>query len=173
MPKTVKLAHWFSITAPASTVVLERAEANVPLSVKAVNGFSQVVTLTCATGTPNLIGDVQPAILAGGAGSANLTIAIAEPYPAAAARSRSLVMLAGLFPPFILASLWLRRTRTKPTLALSLLLCTIAVGCGSPVIRPSLPASYLVTVTGKSPNTPGSIVHAVYVQAQIAGRSLR
>lgn len=164
----------FSITAPASTVVLGSAEANVPLSVKAVNGFSQAVTLTCATGTPNLICDVQPAILAGGAGSANLTIAIAEPYPAAAAtRSRSLVMLAGLFPPFILASLWLRRTRTKPTLALSLLLCTIAVGCGSPVIRPALPASYLVTVTGKSPNRPGSIVHAVYVQAQIAGRSLR
>jgi|GEM_PF-1439109 len=165
----------FSITASPTSVVLGDAAVNVQLSVKAVSGFSQAVTLTCATGTPNLTCGIQPATLAGGAGRANLTITIAGQNRATTnTNSRSVFILTGLFPPLFLVSWWLRRTRPRRTPVLALLLGTLAVGCGSPVMMtPEIPASYLVTVTGKSLQVPGSIVHAVSVQAQITGRGSR
>lgn len=163
----------FSITA-SPAVMLGSVAANVQLTVKAVNGFSQGVTLTCSTGTPNLICGVQPATLAGGAGTANLTITTAGRNRASTgANSPSVVILIGLFTPVLLVSLRLNRGRPRPTLVMALLLCTIALGCGSPVITtPEVPASYVVTVTGKAQNDLGSVVHAVSVRVT-AGRGLR
>lgn len=166
----------FSITAsPASTVVLGSVAANVQLRVNAVNGFSQAVTLTCSTGTPSLICSVQPATLAGGAGTANLTITIAGQHRVpTGANSFSVFMLIGILPPFLLVSWRLRRTRPRLTPTLALLLCTIAVGCGSPIITaPEVPVSYAVTVIGKSQNDLGSVVHGASVQVQSAGSGSR
>lgn len=158
----------FAIGLSTSEVRLSETPISVPLSIDSVNGFSQSVTLACSTGTPDLRCDIEPAIAYGGSGTSTLTLAIRSVTSAAQRGFPIMRVLATLIAVPFLVVLFPSRRSCSRVLFFSIALCTVCLGCGSPVSKKPAPAqAYPVTVSGSSQQGSGEVVHGVVLQAQI------
>jgi hypothetical protein len=158
---------------PPNGVTLVTRSTNARVRVTSINGFSEGVTLSCATGTPYLTcGFRSPHILRGN-GTSALTIAMADVGNGGLPQnSSSLLPLMGVFAaPFLCLGIARKRSRCLGMLCVVTLSSAAALmsGCGSPTLSSAKVPSgtYTVTVTGTSQQTNSAVIHTIALPVHI------
>ena len=153
------------VLSSVSAILGDGQSASIPISVKALRGFDQDVTLSCFAGQTDLSCSVAPTILPGGSGNSVLQIESNRMQSAAAYPAPRLLLGASailLAPwPFLLGlKRWPRRPR--PSLAWCLFAMALTLGCGNPSFETPPPSlrTQSVTVVGTSIGKSG-ITHTV------------